>query len=223
MEDFFSRLQRETASGRERLYSSPVIGDAIQGRISRETYLAYLTEAYHHVKNTLPLLLLMCGRIPKEKEWLRRSLIEYIGEETGHDEWILSDIKNAGGDPDVVRKSEPSIAVELMNAYNYDWVCRKNPMGYFGMIFVLEGASTALATKAAASIAKSLQMDDSCFSYLNSHGDLDIEHVKFIGSLLNKIDDPVDQEDIIHASKVITHLYTDMIRSLPNEQERRAA
>lgn len=220
---FFDRLQQETTNERNALYSVPLISDAVQGKITRETYLAFLAQAYHHVKHAVPLTMLMASRLPKEKEWLRRELAKYIVDEMGHDDWVLGDIKNAGGDPEAVKTSNPELAVELMNAFNYDIIMRVNPIGYLGMIYVLENASTALATQAAETMQKSLGLTKECFSYLDSHGSLDIEHTKFIGNLLNQITELSDQQLIIHATKVIYHLYTDMFRNIPHSYAKKAA
>ncbi|NDD92659.1 biliverdin-producing heme oxygenase, partial [bacterium] len=53
---FFFRLIAETAEGQATLASVPQIQDGLSGQISRATYIAYLTEAYHHVKHTVPLM-----------------------------------------------------------------------------------------------------------------------------------------------------------------------
>ena len=55
--NFFERLQKETVAEREALYHVPQIVDGMHGRITRDTYIAYLEQAYHHVKHTLPLLM----------------------------------------------------------------------------------------------------------------------------------------------------------------------
>jgi hypothetical protein len=34
-------------------------------------------------------------------------------------------------------------------------------------------------------------------------------------SLMNQLEDPEDQQAVIHASKVVYHLYTEMFRGLP--------
>jgi long-chain acyl-CoA synthetase len=219
---FFDQLQKETATEREALYGVPQIVDGMRGAISRESYIAYLAQAYHHVKHTLPLLMAAGSRIPPEKEWLRRIFAEYIGEETGHEEWILSDIKLAGGDADAVRNASSSLPVELMTAYAYDLVMRRNPVGFFGMVFVLEGTSTALATHAAEAIQKSLNLKKDCFSYLLSHGSLDISHMQFFEKNMNRITDPQDQQDIIHTAKVIYHLFAEMFRTIPHEPKEAA-
>ena len=52
----FSRLVAETGDDYRALAAVPQIRDGLAGRISRETYVAYLTEAYHHVRHTVPLM-----------------------------------------------------------------------------------------------------------------------------------------------------------------------
>lgn len=96
---FFDRIVAETARERERLYATPQIRDGLAGRISRATYIAYLTQAYHHVRHTVPLLEFARSRLAEDQTWLRAAFDDYIDEERGHDDWILNDIRHAGGDP----------------------------------------------------------------------------------------------------------------------------
>jgi len=76
------------------------------------------------------------------------------------------------------------------------------------------GTSIALAEQAASKIAGTLQLPRKAFSYLNSHGALDQDHIKFFESLMDKITDPTDQALIIHSAKRFFHLYGDVFRSL---------
>ena len=85
------------------------------------------------------------------------ALDEYIEEEAGHDEWILADIAACGGDAEAVRRGSPSPATELMVAYAYDTIERGNPIGFLGMVHVLEGTSVALALLAADRIQDNLR------------------------------------------------------------------
>ena len=57
---FHQRLLQETESERERMLRIPIIGRALQGLISRDDYIAFLGQAYHHVRHTTPLLM-ACG------------------------------------------------------------------------------------------------------------------------------------------------------------------
>lgn len=215
---FFQRLQSETASQREQFFSAPIIQQCLSGQVTLEDYVAFLTEAYHHVKHTTPLLMAVGSRIPADKEWLREAVAEYIEEELGHQEWILNDIAACGYDKEKVRHSQPSIATELMVSYAYDLVQRVNPLGFFGMVHVLEGSSVTTADRAAEYIQTALGLPDKAFSYLRSHGALDQQHVKFFEELMNSIDDPQDQQCIIHSAAVFYQLYGNIFRSLTDQQ-----
>ena len=103
MNNFFDQLQSETQSSRESFLSIEQLARGARGDISLETYIAFLVQAYHHVKHTVPLLMACGSRIPMQKEWLREAIAEYIEEETGHQEWILNDIRACGVDPELHR------------------------------------------------------------------------------------------------------------------------
>jgi hypothetical protein len=80
---------------------------------------------------------------------------------------------------------------------------------------VLEGMSTLLADKAADAIQSSLAYHGKDgFSYLRSHGALDIEHVAFFKTFVNAIHDPAVQQLIIDQSKIFYRLYGDIYREL---------
>jgi len=215
--NFFNRLDQSTQSGRDYLLSAPIIGRCLQGNIQLEQYVAFLTQAYHHVKHTVPLLMAAGARIPESKEWLREAIAEYIEEELGHQEWILNDIEACGFDKEQVRNGQPNASTELMVAYAYDMINRVNPIGFFGMVHVLEGTSVRIASDAADKIQETLGLPNRAFSYLHSHGKLDLEHVKFFEQLMNRIDDSGDQDLIVHCAQRFYHLYGDIFRELDQQ------
>ena len=213
---FYDHLKFETAADRNHLLSAPIISECLQGRASLNSYLAFLSQAYHHVRHTTPLLMTLGGRLPERLAWMRAGVAEYIEEEIGHEEWILNDIAAAGGDAEAVRNSRPDLPAELMVAYAYDLINRGNPAAFFGMVFVLEGTSVDLALTAADRIQKALALPDSAFSYLRSHGTLDQEHTQHLADLLDRMT-PDDQADVLHAAKVFFKLYGDIFHALPVE------
>jgi pyrroloquinoline quinone (PQQ) biosynthesis protein C len=216
---FYDDLLKATKQERNTLISLPLIQQGGAGKISLQTYIAFLTQAYHHVKHTTPLLMACGGRLSGEYEWLRTAIGEYIEEEMGHQEWVLNDIETCGGNKEAVRQSadtntSPSQATELMVAYAYDMIYRVNPVGFFGMVLVLEGTSTAVATQAGEQLMTSLNLPKKAFSYLLSHGSLDISHVSFYESLMNQVTDAKDQAMVIHAAKMFYKLYGDVFRDV---------
>lgn len=211
---FYEELQQATAAERNALLSVPIIGKAPAGQVTLDQYIAFLTQAYHHVKHTSPLLMTCGGRVPESHEWIRVALAHYIEEEVGHQEWILNDIKACGGDAEAVRRGQANMHTELMVSYAYDTIMRKNPCGFFGMVFVLEGTSIQLATHAAGVIKQSLGLPDGAFSYLTSHGSLDLEHIDFFESVVNRLEHDEDKQAVIHCAKVFFHLYANIFRSI---------
>jgi pyrroloquinoline quinone (PQQ) biosynthesis protein C len=212
---FYHELVRDTENERLAFLQSPVIADCMAGQVSRETYIAFLTEAYHHVKHTVPLLMACGSRLPDRLGWLQSAIVEYIDEEHGHERWILNDISACGADADAAAAQAPSIATELMVSYAYDTIMRRNPVGFFGMVFVLEGTSVAIATRAAEIIEAELDLPRKAFSYLRSHGSVDQKHIGDYERIVNRLDREDDRQAVVHAARVFFKLYGDVFRQLP--------
>jgi long-chain acyl-CoA synthetase len=203
---FFDELVRETEAERQHLLSAPIIELVFKGEITRDHYVAFLTQAYHHVKHTVPLMMAVGSQLSEQKEWMRVAIAEYIEEEIGHQEWVLNDIAACGYDKEFVRANCPSLATEVMVAYAYDVIQRVNPLGFFGMVHVLEGTSINLADKVAGAVKSTLGLPPNAFSYL-----------AFFENLMNKVEDTKDQAAIIHSCKVFYKLYGDIFRSLDSD------
>ena len=211
---FIDDLRRATTADREYLLDAPVIGRCLRGDVDRNLYIAFLTQAYHHVRHTVPLLALVRNRLPDRLEWLEPELDHYLEEEAGHEQWILNDIAACGGDRMAAERSSPAIATEVMVAYAYDTVMRTNPVGFFGMVFVLEGTSAALALQAADSIRRALGVSGRALTYLTSHGELDQEHVGHLSGILERLTHADDRAAITRCAKGIYWLYAQMFRGL---------
>jgi pyrroloquinoline quinone (PQQ) biosynthesis protein C len=210
----YQQLQHDTIADRDYLLAAPAIRRALAGDITRELYVEFLTQAYHHVRHTVPLMMAVGARIPARHPWLQESILHYLDEERGHEQWILNDIEQAGGDRAAAAASQPSFATECMVAYAYDTIQRRNPLGFFGMVFVLEGTSAALALNAADRIKSTLQLPAKAFSYLRSHGELDQQHVGDLEGILARLTDAADREAVIRCAKGVFWLYGNLFRGL---------
>jgi pyrroloquinoline quinone (PQQ) biosynthesis protein C len=215
--DFYSQLQHSTASERAALLASPIIAAALEERVDRRQYLTFLQRAYHHVRHTPGLLMACNARVAGRERWLRDAIAHYIEEETGHHEWILDDIAAAGGDADAVRESRPDFDTDLMVAYAYDTVTRRNPVGLFGMVYVLEGTSVSLASRLAALLQESLGLPASAFTYLRSHGALDVEHIAHLENTVNRLETAEDRRSVEDSAKVFFRLYGNVLRGVDAE------
>lgn len=220
---FYDELLVATEADRQAFLQIPAVMLGLQGNIPLNSYIAFLTQAYYHVRHTVPLLMACGAALPQDKEWLRVAIGEYIEEEMGHQEWILNDIEAAGGDRQQVRTGMPDFSTEMMVSYAYDTVHRNNPVSFFGMVLVLEGSSVALATSAADIIKEKLGLPKAAFSYLSSHGSLDQEHIQFLESLMNRLESSEDKQAVLHAASRFYQLYGNIFRSLPLEDSTKRA
>jgi len=219
---FYDQLVRETAAQRQALIEVPQLQGGLAGRLTRAAYVDYLTQAYHHVRHTVPLLRLARQRLAGNA-LLCAALDDYIAEESGHEQWILNDIAAAGGDRGRAAMSEPAAATAAMVRRAYERVGQGNPASLFGMVFVLEGTSVALASRGAAAIQRSLGLPDRAFTYLTSHGALDQDHLRFFAALMDRVAEPADQQAIIDMARDMYGLFADMFRSIDLEVQDAAA
>ena len=219
----YDRLKFETRSAQQYLFAAPILEDVALGRFDVDTYVRFLTNAYHHVRHTVPLLMACGARLPDRLGWMRGRLKEYVNEEYGHENWILDDLDACGVDASTIAQSTPDFSVELLVSYVYDYINRRNPVGMLGMVHVLEGTSTRLATEIARIVQAKLNLPDQAFRYLRSHGDLDREHVAFFETLVNELTEPQDVDAMIHVANRVYHLYGDVIRAARGEASRNAA
>lgn len=219
---FFDRLVAETREAQARFAMTPQLIAGLTGRISVHDYIAYLTQAYHHVRHTVPLMQEARARLG-DLPVLVRALDEYIEEETGHEEWILDDIAAAGGNRAGAAASAPSPATRAMVNHAYNTIREGNPAAFFGMVYVLEGTSIAMASHGAGAVQASLGLPEGAFHYLTSHGALDQDHMLFFERLMNRIDDPSDQTAIIAMARAMFDLFGGLFAGIELEAMRVAA
>ncbi len=219
---FFNRLVEDTREAQARFALTPQLQAGLTGRISRADYVAYLTQAFHHVRHTVPLMQEARTRLG-HRPVLVDALDEYILEETGHEEWILDDIAAAGGDRALAAASEPAPATKAMVDHAYLTIREGDPAAFFGMVYVLEGTSIALASHGASAVQAALGLPDGAFRYLTSHGAIDQDHMVFFEKLMNRVDQEDDRRAIVEMAKDIFRLFGGMFASIELEAAHAAA
>lgn len=206
---FYDELVSGTRAERETFLSTPLIQRALAGSITRPLYLSYLSQAYHHVKHTCNLLALAASRCGPDDRRYQHALFEYIGEERGHEQWILDDIAALGGNAVSVAAEHPGTACSAMVGYAYYAIEHLSPYAMLGMVHVLEGISVGLAQSAADSISAAIgqPVESGGFRYLISHGALDQDHVAFFAELVNGITEADARATIVETARIMYGLF----------------
>lgn len=218
----YERLMAETRREREAFLAIPLVQHAVTAGASKEMYLSFLAEAYHHVKHTFPLLALTAS-LTKDAHY-RKVLADYMEEEFGHEDWILDDIRKMGGDAKAVAAAKPRLPCRVMVAHTYYSIQWESPYAMLGMVHVLEGLSVLLADKLANVLQSKLAAPSGGgFSYLRTHGSLDIEHTRMFASLIDSITDASTVDIVIEHTRLMYHLYGAIFDDLGSLELRRAA
>ena len=74
--NFHERLLQQSGDARQGLLATPIIQGCLRGEVSLPSYVAFLREAYHHVRHTVPLLQATKAALPARHAWLRGPLLE---------------------------------------------------------------------------------------------------------------------------------------------------
>src|SRR6202035_4991256 len=219
----FQRLVSETASAKREFVELPLIQHVLANGASKDLYLDFLGQAYHHVRQTAPLMALAAARCGADDRRYQSALFDYIAEERGHDEWILEDIAALGGDAAAVRRSAPRLPCKVMVGHAYYLVDHVSPYGLLGMIHVLEGMAVALAANAVQSMRRTVATAGGAgFKYLTTHSDLDVGHTQ----LFERLVDDMDRSHLplaIEATRDFYVLYGNIFRDLDDRRRRPTA
>ncbi|MBO6504328.1 MAG: iron-containing redox enzyme family protein [Kordiimonadaceae bacterium] len=211
---FYDRLVAEVQPEREAFLALPVIQAGMRGEFTKEAYIGYLSEAFHHVRHTVPLIEMVRSRLGPGRASLIEALSNFSLERKGYENWILQDIKNSGGDSDKVRDGEPSEATEELLAYMYDQVTRHDPIGIFGMLYIVEITGSKLASQTVKQFMATLGLPRKCFSYLLTHSSEDMDNPDYFKTLMAQITDPAEQDCILRVAKHVYGLYGRIFQSI---------
>ena len=203
-------LSHESLAWVHAMDADPFLGRLIRGESIREEYVLFLARTYHYVRWSGPILaetaegLRRTGRYP----WLARLLEEKTEEEAPHDAWALADLRALGVNVELVKARSPGAAVMAYVAWSRAMAEQGSP-AFLGAAYALELISMHRAGAAARSLrARNIIPGiDAAVSFLEGHGEADVEHIETMNRLLDGIGDRRDRESILLSARVLFALY----------------
>ncbi|WP_241758106.1 iron-containing redox enzyme family protein [Myxococcus landrumensis] len=209
--DWVVALDREASALVEVLDSSPSARSLFEGWIDLEGYAHYLAQTYHYVRWTTPLLesagtrMRQLGMHPA----LAELLVSKSEEERGHERWLLADLRNLGWTAERVEATPLGGAVKAYVAWNQYTTQEGVPTAFLGTAYVLESLSVRRASGAVARLISAGRIPNihKAVTFLRGHGDVDGDHVEALAEVLRSLDDPKEQEVLIHSARTTRLLY----------------
>jgi pyrroloquinoline quinone (PQQ) biosynthesis protein C len=202
---FFITLVENSDASRRAIETSPRVHAMMHKGLALPEYLAFLRDLYHVVWHFCPIMATAAARCGDPLRNIRYELYERIGEEKGHEDWVLEDISALGGKS----VAAPSAPVQAMIGYNYYAAEHVHPCSVLGMLYVLEVVASVYGGKASDSIARAIGRDPGKggFRFLSSHATMDADHLAQLNVLLKTIDDPAAQAAVISSTQVNFHQF----------------
>lgn len=210
-----TRLESELEPSRMRLYNTRLMREVESGVLPLNVYKGFVQETYHYVKHTTRFFVAAASRMPEEYERSRKMLIEYAADESGHETYLLNDLKTLGEDPEKIRASEPLIETEALTGYHYYLAMFGNPVGIWGNVYAVEGFSNDQSAKAAETLMRTLNLPRGAVSFLISHGKFDIAHFNNAKNFIQKmIVRSEDERAVSYCARAALELYATMYEAV---------
>ena len=193
-----------------------------EGTLDAGGYAAYLVQTYHYVKWTTPLLALAGRRLKRmgRHPVLAELLVQKAAEESGHERWLLADLRNLGWSAERVERTSPSPAVEAYVAWNRFTTEAGSPTAFLGTAYVLELLSmlragvaqeALLARGAIPNIRKAV-------TFLRGHAGADVEHIAELAAVLRSLADPEEQKALVLSARTTRALYAGLFSEASGEE-----
>jgi len=212
---FVNTLRRRSNQFVSSLRREPLIGNVISGSATPEQYDLFLEQTYHYVDHSGLLL-------AETAEGLRQtgaypSLVDVLSaktqEESPHYRLALNDARARGRNPELVKGSTRSRAIDAYVAWNRT-MARAGSPAFLGAAYMLERASECLATEAAHNLCARAMVPniEKSVSFLTSHGKADHGHIEALEHVLGGVDNPEGQAAIKRSAEVLCELYSHFFR-----------
>ncbi len=209
-------LTEATSRHRHQIEELPQLQAMLGGTFSKSSYVNFLIQLYPIVSNFCPLMAAAVGRCADRYTNLRMYLYEHIEHEKGHEIMVINDLEQLGYKCDDLPRVNPDPAARAMLAYNYYAIDRIDPHYVIGMLYVLELLSSGYASNIAQSISRAIDYPITRgFSFLDSHGTLDDDHLADLMGLIQSIESPDLVKKVVDSVDMNFYLFRQVISELP--------
>jgi pyrroloquinoline quinone (PQQ) biosynthesis protein C len=199
------------------LIEHPLYGRIYDGTASRELYLRFLTQTYHYVIDTVPLLKqterVLANSTDPVYQAFHARFAHHSEEEKGHDGWLLDDIAAIGGDIEAAKRARPCLAVHCYHSLIETVLKSDHPLAAAAFGGVLEEISARLGPPMTANLKRHSKIPNiaNAVSFIESHGVADAEHTGENSDVLRSITNEGDKAAFLLCARQVALLYSGLL------------
>jgi heme oxygenase len=201
-----ANLRRDTL---ERVRRNPVFARVMEGSDVRDIYIRFLKNVYHYATHSAIVIGMAGARTVRRSTRVAQYLLHHAIEETGHEAWAMSDLKELGVSESEVLASRPSLNCMAMIGMEYYYAGHGNPIALLGWMYTLEALGDdighAIATKVGAG------MNHKGTYFLSGHGDADHDHIKDITNVVLHDVPREDLDELLNVARNAATFYVGLI------------
>jgi hypothetical protein len=174
----------------------------------RDLYPEYLATMHGIVRASVPLMETARTRSLElaDRDPVAATVAEYfekhIGEEIGHDEWLLEDLEALGRDRAAVLTRTPSPAVAGVIGAQYYWILHVHPVALLGYTMLLEGYAPAPAD--VEDLMARTGYGPDAFRTMSGHAELDPGHADELAETIDSLPLSAEQSAVLGLSAMST-------------------
>lgn len=171
-------------------------------------YVSWLAQQYYLVQHSTRLLSAFSITIPLAEYAAYKNVLQHLNEESGHDEWLISDMKALGASP---KDFKPLPSISGIVKSQYYQIEHDLPISFTGYSQFLE----VLAVRVASDVADIVQssLGDGCVTFLRGHYEADQDHIVNGFERMEGASD-IAKEKIIENLSMVADLYNNALRTL---------
>jgi len=193
---------------------NPVARELREGEISENDYVFYLKQAMSYVELSPERLYFAGSRLVGRYPGLARAMMQKADEETGHDTWAFRDMRALGRRPQEIRQIPLCDATRALSHWSSFVAEKGNPVGFFGIAFVLEYLAPARGHRIARNLRarSTIPGITSAIRFIAGHAEADTGHVKAIVEAIRIVERQSDIDAILHSARVTSETYPQLLQ-----------
>jgi heme oxygenase len=193
----------------ERVKRSPVFARVMEGADVRDIYIRFLKNVYHYATHSAIVIGMAGARTVSRSTRVAQYLLHHAIEETGHEAWAMSDLKELGVPESEVRASRPTPNCMAMIGMEYYYAGHGNPIALLGWMYTLEALGDDIGHAIATKVGAGLNHKGTYF--LSGHGDADHDHIKDITNVVLHDVPREDLDELLYVARNAAQFYVGLI------------
>lgn len=163
---------------RSSIWRTPIVKKILTNSFSHEDYIQWMSCWIPQVREGSLWMKEASEHLSNEYQSLQQLIQMHAGEEQNDFRMLFENYLAAGGKEKSIEKLRRNPGGEALNAYMYSQAKQTDAFGLLGGIYIIEGTGQRIIPALLPLMRRQIKLPDNCFTFLNYHGENDINHLQ---------------------------------------------